>query len=298
MRRFSRPSRNDRLLRSERNGTTGSLRMTMESRAAGTNASGNEPTRAALTVQLMIESELAAEALFHGLNAAGFVPRRSAEAWNHQAARPAPDIALFDLPRFDVSRLQDISVLRGLLGNPPSLCIVSSYERDLLAAAIRIGIDDFVFEPYGVREVVQRIELLMCRRRHVLGAADYPFVERRRSPAGNAPAAGGSRGQSPPRFQVRESSKSLAIGGEEIRLTPREFKIMVLLGREPGRIFSTNEIIKAAWPASARATSADVHQYMHMLRRKIEQRTEESVGIMNVRGFGYALTLGATANAF
>lgn len=251
---------------------------------------------APIVIQLMLESDSTAEVVRVGLSERGYKVKQSDDAWQGpQPRRNPPDIVVFDLFSADPRRLQNISVLRGLLGNPLCLCIASTRDRETLAAAIRLGIDEFIFEPFDLVEVEQRIELLLCRRFYTSGSTRYPFVERRSQACGANCQS--NKGCSPAEssFQVRQSTKSVVVDGQEVRLSPREFQIVVLLAQEPGRIFSTEEIIRAVWPSDGKATSADVHRCMHIVRRKTEKCPDAPQWIKNIKGFGYTLNTGTLA---
>jgi DNA-binding response OmpR family regulator len=92
---------------------------------------------------------------------------------------------------------------------------------------------------------------------------------------------------------VDERKKLVRIGDREIRLTPKEFKLFSLLTSEPGRIFSSAEIIECAWMSEGRAAVEDVQQYVYMLRQKLESDPKNPQLIVTAHGFGYGLELPA-----
>lgn len=249
----------------------------------------------ATTVQLMLESEMTASFVELSLSARGYAVRRPADAWTEQSRRHPPDIAVFDLLASNPRRLHEISVLRGLLGSPVSLCITAMRDHETLAAAIRLGIEEFLFEPFGFPELEQRLDLLLCRRLIVNGSQSYPVVERRRNTLPSKPGNGAASGAEIPSFQLNASLKRVLVEGEEVRLSPREYQLVHLLAQEPGRIFSVQEIIQAVWPPHSKASTADVHQYMYMVRRKIEKHPDDPRWIKNIKGFGYMLSAAGPA---
>jgi hypothetical protein len=86
---------------------------------------------------------------------------------------------------------------------------------------------------------------------------------------------------------VDDLQKLVRFRGRQIRLTRKEFTLFKLLASEPGRVFSSEEIIELAWPGKKRASAEDVQQYIHLLRRKIETNPKQPQLIVTVSGFGY-----------
>ena len=95
----------------------------------------------------------------------------------------------------------------------------------------------------------------------------------------------------PDGLQIDHRKKCLFVKGQKVDLTPKEFELVELLATDVERIFTAEEIIQHLWPASDRATKSDLYQYMHLLRKKIEQDPDHPQWIMTVKGFGYKLNL-------
>ena len=93
---------------------------------------------------------------------------------------------------------------------------------------------------------------------------------------------------------VDDERKEVTVRGKPVRLSPREFEILRLLTSRPGKVFSSAEILAAAWPDREGATMEDVKKYIHMLRRKLERDPGKPRIIVTVRGFGYRLSAEAT----
>lgn len=93
-------------------------------------------------------------------------------------------------------------------------------------------------------------------------------------------------------FKLDRRNRCLVINGKCIYLTPKEFELIKLLLTDVNRIFLVDEIIKHLWPENRRATRADLYQYMHLLRKKVEKDYNHPQWLMNVKGCGYKLNLG------
>jgi DNA-binding winged helix-turn-helix (wHTH) protein len=97
-------------------------------------------------------------------------------------------------------------------------------------------------------------------------------------------------------LRIHLPSKEVWLHGERIDLSPKEYELLRLLAGEPGRVFSSREILERVWSEAHTATTKDVKQYIYLLRKKVESDPEHPQLIVTVRGFGYKLaaaTVGA-----
>lgn len=97
-------------------------------------------------------------------------------------------------------------------------------------------------------------------------------------------------------FQIDQRSKSVLFNGKSLNLTRKEFELFELLAQDVDRVFMTDEIIDHLWPDNNRATKSDLYQYMHLLRKKIENDANNPRWILTIKGFGYKLNVAASAN--
>lgn len=88
---------------------------------------------------------------------------------------------------------------------------------------------------------------------------------------------------------IDDASKRVHMRGQPVELSPKEFELLRLLAREPGRVYSNEEILSHVWTDSHLATAQDVKQYIYFLRQKLEVNPKEPQLILTVRGFGYKL---------
>ena len=148
---------------------------------------------------------------------------------------------------------------------------VRDATRDKLAG-LGLGADDYVTKPFDLRELEARIHAVM--RRYLAQAATAGVIR-----SGEV--------------VVDDERKEVTVRGKLVALSPREFEILRLLASRPGKVFSSAEILAAAWPDREGATVEDVKKYIHMLRGKIEREPAKPRTIVTVRGFGYRLSAGA-----
>lgn len=98
-------------------------------------------------------------------------------------------------------------------------------------------------------------------------------------------------------FTINDCSKIVYIEDKRCKLSPKEYKLLKRLALEPGRVVSNEELISELWQPHSNASTNDVKQYVHLLRRRIEPNPQQPRWIENVRGFGYRLAIdGANAD--
>ena len=187
-------------------------------------------------------------------------------------AASEPDLVLLDgnLPVMDGWAV--LETLRKFSRVPVIMVTVRDATRDKLAG-LGLGADDYITKPFDLRELEARIQAVM--RRYQAQAASAGVIR-----AGEV--------------VVDDERKEVTVRGKPVALSPREFEILRLLTSRPGKVFSSAEILAAAWPDREGATMEDVKKYIHMLRRKLERDPGKPRIIVTVRGFGYRLSAEAT----
>jgi len=183
-------------------------------------------------------------------------------------AASEPDLVLLDgnLPVMDGWAV--LETLRKFSRVPVIMVTVRDATRDKLAG-LGLGADDYITKPFDLRELEARIQAVM--RRYQAQAASAGVIR---------------TGE----VVVDDERKEVTVRGKPVALSPREFEILRLLTSRPGKVFSSAEILAAAWPDREGATVEDVKKYIHMLRRKIERDPAKPRIIVTVRGFGYRLS--------
>ena len=125
------------------------------------------------------------------------------------------------------------------------------------------------------------------------GVGASPTVEKRhlkrRAADRHTPRQNRNKGASS--LTINDREKKITIGKRQVRLTPKEYRLFQLLASEVGRVFSTEELIEYVWPSCDRTSRGDVHQYVHLLRKKIEIDPKQPELIVTVQGFGYKLAI-------
>ena len=182
------------------------------------------------------------------------------------ARQKEPGLIILDwmLPKID--GLDVCRILRAESNIPIIMLTAKATEEDTLQG-LDLGADDYVTKPFSPRELVARVRVVL-RRAHQ--QEDQPPEELR-------------IGQLLIDFRSHEVWRA----GECIDLTPKEFKLLETLAREPGRAFSRLELVRRVFGMDYEGFERTVDVHMMNLRKKIESHPNEPIYLQTVYGVGY-----------
>ena len=186
-----------------------------------------------------------------------------------QAASRTPDVLLLDLGLPDMDGLEVIQRVREWSPAPIVVLTARGLERDKVAA-LDAGADDYLTKPFGVEELLARLRVAL---RH-------------------AAAPGG--GQASPVFATGELRVELAarrveVAGQEIHLTPTEFKLLAILVRHAGKVVTQRQLLVEVWGPGAAGQTHYLRVHMYGLRHKLERTPARPRHLITEPGVGYRL---------
>jgi DNA-binding response OmpR family regulator len=187
------------------------------------------------------------------------------------ARRGLPDLVLLDLM---LPGLDGYRVLRQLRADGltmPVLILTARGEEVDKVRGFRFGADDYVTKPFGVLELLARIEALLRRSRPAETATEPRAVER--------------FGE----VEVDSATRSVRRAGQDVPVTPMEFDLLVALLRRRGAVASRLDLLKEVWGYSSAVLTRTVDTHIGELRRKLEQDPSAPRHILTVRKAGYRL---------
>ena len=201
----------------------------------------------------------------------GYTVRRAYDGLGavEQALDPAVRLILIDvmMPKLDGIR----ATLKIREKNALPIIILSAKSEDAdKILGLNVGADDYVTKPFNPLELVARVKSQL-RRYTQLGAA----AEKR----GNIYETGG--------LMIDDDRKEVTVDGEIVKLTPIEYRILLLLVKNQGRVFSTNQIYESIWEEEAIAADNTVAVHIRHIREKIEINPKEPRYLKVVWGLGY-----------
>ena len=195
----------------------------------------------------------------------------------------SPDAVLADLRELGTEAAKTIDGLRRL-GMKPIIGLIDHAYAEMADQISVLGLDQVVFTPCALAELESRIAFAVERarkqqqhRKEVAPIVERRCHERRRSRV--------DTGRLP--FSIDHSENAVVIDGKKVHLTPKEFRLFVVLASDPGRVFSSFELLDRVWPEKSHAGENDVQQYIRLLRKKIEQDCAHPRLIRTAKGFGY-----------
>ena len=206
-----------------------------------------------------------AQPLVAGLRREGFEVERVANGTDALAAAE-PDLVLLDL------RLPDMdgyAVARGMRerSRVPIIMVTAKGEEIDRVIGLELGADDYVVKPFGMRELVARINAVMRR------------VSENGPPPEPDPVlvVGG--------LEVDRRQHQVRVDGQEIALTPKEFALLELLATDPGAAIDRRRILEDVWGTRWYGPSKTIDVHISSLRRKLG----DPGWIETVRGMGFRL---------
>jgi two-component system, OmpR family, KDP operon response regulator KdpE len=164
------------------------------------------------------------------------------------AERDKPDLIVLDLGLPDIDGVDVCTGVRRS-SNVPILVLSARGAEGDKVRALDAGADDYVTKPFGTAELMARIRVALRR------------VDTTAPP--NEPIVRGDLVIDRERFRVVRS-------GEEVRLTPREFELLLYLAQRPGRVHTHRSILKAIWGPHAADQPEHLRVLIGSLRKKIE----------------------------
>jgi two-component system, OmpR family, KDP operon response regulator KdpE len=180
-----------------------------------------------------------------------------------------PELIILDLGLPDMDGLEVIRRLREWTQVPILVLSARGQEADKVAA-LDAGADDYVSKPFGVSELLARMRVSL-RRAERMG----------RGPEEQNVNAGD--------LQVDFAHRRVLVKGQDIHLTPIEYRLLTTLARHAGKVLTRNQLLKEVWGRAYTDQAHYLHVYMAHLRRKIELDPAQPRYILTEPGVGYRL---------
>ena len=179
-----------------------------------------------------------------------------------------PDLIVLDIMLPGFSGLEILEELRGRHQDVPVLILSARGTTGNKVEGLELGADDYLSKPFDLPELLARAEALLRRRR----------MNREAEP----PVSFG-------RVVIEPGSRSVTVDGAPIELSAKEFDLLLLLARSPGRVFTRDEILDRVWGVGFVGTARTVDNFIRSLRQKIEAEPAQPRHIRTVRQVGYRL---------
>ena len=182
-----------------------------------------------------------------------------------------PEVMILDLGLPDTDGIEVIKKIRAW-SNMPIIVVSARSEDTDKVAALDAGADDYLTKPFSVDELLARLRVALRRVRH---------DRQRLSEESSVYENGGLR--------IDYAAGCVYLDGSEIHLTPIEFKRLVLLANNTGKVLTHNYILREVWGNPAASDMRSLRVYMATLRKKLEKNTSETKYIQTHIGVGYRM---------
>jgi DNA-binding response OmpR family regulator len=189
----------------------------------------------------------------------GAIGLERARAW-------APDLVVLDLMLPGLDGLRVLSELRRSDPATPVLILTAKESEADKVRGLRLGADDYVTKPFGLMELIARVEALLRRRGPQL-AAEHRFGE----------------------VEVQTASRRVLRAGGVVALRPMEYDLLLALLRRRGAVASRLDLLREVWGYASAAETRTVDTHVFELRRKLEQDPAHPRHILTVWKVGYRL---------
>lgn len=155
--------------------------------------------------------------------------------------------------------------------NIPIIILSAKSEITDKIIGLNIGADDYIVKPFNAIELVARVNSIL-RRYMSLGSAD---IDKNQYIVG--------------RVVVNDTAKEVLVDNTQVSLTPYEYKILLLLMKNKGRVFTSDEIYENVWEEEAHDVKKVISVHISHLRDKIEINPRKPDLIKSVYGMGYKI---------
>jgi two-component system OmpR family response regulator len=215
---------------------------------------------------------LSASLKYHGYEVATANSGRQAM---EEARRFRPDMILLDVMMPELDGFDVLRRLRGEGTRTPVLFLTARDATEDKIKGLTLGGDDYVTKPFSLSEILARIQAVLRRA--------------------NDPAGGASSTSARLTFadiELDDDTHEVFKAGQEVALSPTEFKLLRYFMTNPGRVLSKAQILDHVWQYDFGGDAGVVESYVSYLRKKID--TTEPRLLHTLRGVGYSLRLPRT----
>ncbi len=176
-----------------------------------------------------------------------------------------PDLIILDLMLPGMDGREVCRQIRSTSRVPIIMLTARAEEVDRIVG-LELGADDYVVKPFSPRELVARVKAVLRRG----GASDEE--EETLTFLG---------------LRIDRVQHRVEVEGEEVHLTPTEFRLLWCLASQPGRVFSRAELLDRIWGYDSESDARTVDVHIKRLRQKTNASESQSVSITTVWGLGY-----------
>lgn len=180
------------------------------------------------------------------------------------------DLIILDITLPGINGMELCKIFRESDANIPIMMLTSHGEESDKVLALELGADDYVTKPFGILELMARTKALLRRgnKNQVFDNNENQEIIFKE-------------------LVINAEKRRASIKGERLELTPKEFDLLLLLSRNPGKTYSRNELLEIIWGVTFDGYEHTITSHINRLRIKIEPNLHKPQYILTSWGTGY-----------
>ena len=175
-----------------------------------------------------------------------------------------PDLILLDIMLPKINGYEVCRLIRKEELEMPIVMLTAKGEESDIVLGLNLGADDYVTKPFSIKELLARTAAFL-RRSKQTDENIYEFGD----------------------YRLDVPARKLTRGDSEVKLSPKEFKLLELFLKKPGRALTRDEILNAVWGYDCYVGPRSIDRFVTTLRNKIEPDPHNPTFIHTIREIGY-----------
>ena len=184
-----------------------------------------------------------------------------------RATASSPDLVVLDLMLPGMDGFRVLRAMRAAELTMPVLVLTARGEESDKVRCLKLGADDYLTKPFGVLELLARVEALLRRARGQTVVAMERFGE----------------------IELDRSTHTVKVRGAAVELAPKEYDLLIALADRNGAVVTRLELMRQVWGYSDAVITRTIDTHIAELRRKLERDPAHPEYILTVRKVGYRL---------
>jgi DNA-binding response OmpR family regulator len=180
------------------------------------------------------------------------------------ALNEKPDLIILDIMLPKINGYEVCRLIRKENLIMPIIMLTAKGEESDIVLGLNLGADDYVTKPFSIKELLARAAAFLRRSKQTEQDV-YEFAD----------------------FRLDIPARKLTHKGDELKLSPKEFKLLELFVKKPGRALTRDDILNAVWGYDCYVGPRSIDRFVTTLRNKIEPDTHNPIYIHTIREIGY-----------
>jgi DNA-binding response OmpR family regulator len=180
------------------------------------------------------------------------------------ALNSQPDLIILDIMLPKINGYEICRLIREQKLEMPIIMLTAKGQESDIVLGLNLGADDYVTKPFSIKELLARAAAFLRRKRETEDEV-YEFAD----------------------YELDIPARKFSRGGDEIKLSPKEFRLLELFVKRPGRALTRDEILNRVWGYDCFVGPRSIDRFVTTLRNKIEPDPHNPMFIRTIREIGY-----------